>query len=121
MTRPALTAGWQTRLRPRREALPRGFTLLSIRRPTELLGGEHASLRSEIVAVSDAAFGRSTVASWAQKYRPEYLGTPTRSHLLADPDRELVGWNGYRARTISGDRIVDFASTGLYCAARAPG
>src|SRR5437867_3966661 len=111
MTRTLLARGWDQALPGPRYALPRGCSLLSLQPPTALLSPGHERLRNGIVAVSDAAFGRSTVASWDEKFSPAFLGALARFYLLTDSDGALVGWSGYRTRTIAGERVVYFTST----------
>jgi hypothetical protein len=87
--------------------------LVSIRRPTRLLGPEHADLRRRIIAASDAAFGRDTEARWESKFTRRHLGSLARFYVLTERGDEVVGWSGYRAHTLAGVRVVYFASTGL--------
>lgn len=101
------------RLRGRSYRLADGVRVLSVRRPGQLLNSEHAALRRALVATSDAAFGRDTSARWESKLTSESLQRLKRFYLLTGPDGDLIGWSGYRARTINGVRVVYFASTGL--------
>jgi hypothetical protein len=94
-------------------ALPRGHRARAFDPPLRLLDDAHQSTRSRIVAVSDAAFGTATDGLWRDKFTPEFLRALRRFYLLTDPDGTLVGWSGYRARTIRGERVVYFTSTGL--------
>lgn len=100
-------------LRGTRVPLPGDCSLLVVRRPTALLADGLQPLRDAILAVSNEAFGTDTEPAWTQKFTERFLGEPTRFYLLEDAAGELVGWSGYRARTIVGERVVYFASTGL--------
>jgi hypothetical protein len=93
--------------------LPGGFSLLSLTPPTALVSVGGEELRRMIVAVADEAFGSSTSRLWEKKFDTDFLGALTRFYLVTDPDRLLVGWSGYRARSIAGERVVYFTSTGL--------
>ena len=108
-----LLEGRQERLSAEIRPLPGGFSLLSVTPPTALLDAAHAELRATIVAVSDQAFGRPTARSWDDKFTVEFLGQLSRFYLVADGGGALVGWSGYRARTIARERIVYFTSSGL--------
>jgi len=109
----ALLDGWQERLAAETTPLPGRFSVVSLTPPTALLDASHEELRAAIVAVSDQAFGRPTLRSWDDKFTVGFLGTLRRFYLVADPNGTLVGWSGYRARTIAGERIVYFTSSGL--------
>ena len=93
--------------------LPGGFTLLSVTPPTALLDSEQEELREAIVSVSDRAFGAATARSWSDKFSVDFLGGLHRFYLVADEGGALVGWSGYRARTIGRERVLYFTSSGL--------
>jgi len=97
----------------KQRGLPGGYALVSVTAPTVLLQDTYKALREEIVTVSDKAFGRSTAHLWEEKFTAGFLGALSRFYLVLDSDGALVGWSGYRARSIGKERIVYFASTGL--------
>ena len=109
----ALLAGWQEQLPAETAPLPGGFSLLSLTAPTALLGAGLEEVRAAIVAVSDQAFGKPTRRSWDEKFTVGFLGGLRRFYLVTDRDGSLVGWSGYRVRTIAGERVVYFTSSGL--------
>jgi hypothetical protein len=84
-----------------------------LRRPVTLLEPGLETLRSEIIAVSDVAFGTDTSGAWREKFSERFLSQLARFYLLEDDAGELIGWSGYRAKTVAGERVVYFASTGL--------
>jgi hypothetical protein len=98
---------------PTPRPLPGGYSALVFDPPTTLLDEGHAALRASIVTVSDAAFGTPTSTRWEAKFRPSWLEPLSQFFVLFDSRGELVGWSGYRAATIRGDRVVYFTSTGL--------
>jgi hypothetical protein len=77
------------------------------------LAADLGPLRDAIVAVSNQAFGTDTSPAWNEKFTERFLGELARFYVLEDGSGELIGWSGYRARTIAGERVVYFASTGL--------
>jgi len=93
--------------------LPHGHRARSVHPPITLLDDEHANTRTTIVEVSDAAFGASTEQLWRNKFTAGFLGSLTRFYILTDTNDHIVGWSGYRARTINGERVIYFTSTGL--------
>jgi hypothetical protein len=113
MTTASLREGWQRTIPVTIRPLPGGFSLLSLTPPTVLVASDHEDLRRAIVAVSDEAFGTRTARSWEQKFDVGFLGALTCFFLITDSDGVLVGWSGYRACSIAGERVVYFTSTGL--------
>jgi len=81
--------------------------------PAALLARRHCALRTEIVRVSDAAFGRDTASLWQTKFTTAFLRSLAAFFLIEDGAGDLVGWSGYRASTIEGERVLYFTSTGL--------
>ena len=108
-----LLEGRHGRLPVETAPLPGGFTLLSVTPPTALLDSDYEELRETIVSVSDRAFGAATARSWSEKFTVDFLGGLSRFYLVADRDGALVGWSGYRARTIARERVIYFTSSGL--------
>ena len=102
-----------TTLSARRLPLPNQHHALALRTPLRLLDPQHAPLRTAIIDVSDEAFGTSTAHLWGAKFTPNFIQPLARFYLIIDPRARLVGWSGHRARTIAGERVVYFTSTGL--------
>jgi hypothetical protein len=101
------------KLRAQRLPLPNHYHALALHSPLHLLDPQHATLRTAIIDISDKAFGTSTQHLWDAKFTPNFLQPLVRFYLIIDPQGQLVGWSGYRARTIAGERVVHFTSTGL--------
>src|SRR5207237_90217 len=81
--------------------------------PAALLARRHCALRTEMVRVSDASFGRDTASLWQTKFTTAFLRSLAAFFLIEDGAGDLVGWSGYRASTIEGERVLYFTSTGL--------
>jgi hypothetical protein len=97
----------------RRRHLPGGRSYIALARPTDLLARDCAALRAALVEVSDEAFGSETAETWQRRFAGEFLARLRRFYLLFDASGALIGWSGYRADTIRGERIVYFDSSGL--------
>ena len=93
--------------------LPAGHTAHALDAPLTLLDDAHETTRRRIVDVSDAAFGTSTERLWRDKFTSAFLGSLSNFYFITDATGALVGWSGYRARTIENERVVYFTSTGL--------
>jgi hypothetical protein len=97
----------------RRHDLPGGRSYVALAPPTDLLARGCAPLRAALVEVCNEAFGSETAETWQQRFAGDFLARLRRFYLLFDTSEALIGWSGYRAHTIRGERIVYFDSTGL--------
>jgi GNAT superfamily N-acetyltransferase len=93
--------------------LPRNYSYLAIVRPNDLLGRHCGPLRDELISVSDQAFGTDTARTWHRRFEGDFFRRLDCFYLILDPHDALIGWSGYRAHTICGERVVYFDSTGL--------
>ena len=94
-------------------ALPHAHRATTLDDAAELLTRRHLALRTEVVRVSDAAFGRDTASLWQAKFTTGFLRSLAAFFLIEDGAGDLVGWSGYRTTTIEGERVLYFTSTGL--------
>jgi hypothetical protein len=82
--------------------LPNDHRARELCEPVQLLGRDNSDLRSNLVRISDEAFGTDTSALWEGKFTTDFLASLRAFFLIEDRNGRLLGWSGFRTGEAGG-------------------